>query len=52
MLGQVGVAGAMATTLMACNFAPDVLTQALLLVFGGGSVGMVLGGRVAVTELP
>jgi len=52
MIGSVGVGSALITTLMACNFAPAVLTQALILIGAGGAAGLTVGGRVAVTELP
>ena len=40
MLGSVGVAGGMSTTLMLANFSPSVLTQALVLISVGGAVGL------------
>lgn len=52
MIGSVGVGSALLTTLMACNFSPAVLTQALILIGAGGAAGLTVGGRVAVTELP
>lgn len=52
VLGNIGVSGGIITTLLAMNFTTPVLMQALGLLAVGGGAGLVLGSRVAVTELP
>lgn len=51
-LGLIGISTGVLTALCSLNFAGPLLTQALLLLGLGGSAGLVLGKRVAVTELP
>ena len=42
----------MVTALTALNFPTPLLIQALTLLTAGGAAGLVLGKKVAVTELP
>jgi NAD(P) transhydrogenase len=51
-LGLIGVSTGVVTALCSLNFATPLLTQALFLLGLGGAAGLVLGKRVAVTELP
>jgi len=51
-LGIIGVSTGVVTALCALNFTAPLLTQALLLLGAGGTVGLTLGKRVAVTQLP
>lgn len=51
-LGMTGIGIGVATALCALKFPTPLLTQALALLATGGSVGFVLGKKVAVTELP
>ncbi len=51
-LGIMGVSTGIVTALCALNFPAPLLTQALVLLGAGGTAGLVLGKRVAVTELP
>lgn len=49
---MVGVSGGIATTIAFMNFPTAVLIQAIALTAAGGSVGLSIGSKVAVTELP
>lgn len=51
-LGLIGISTGVVTALCSLNFAGPLLTQALFLLGAGGAAGLVLGKRVAVTELP
>ncbi|CAM6006376.1 unnamed protein product [Sphagnum balticum] len=51
-LGLIGVSTGVVTALCSLNFAAPLLTQALFLLGAGGLAGLLLGKRVAVTELP
>ena len=51
-LGGIGVLSGVVTALCALNFPLPLLIQALTLLGVGGGVGLYLGKRVAVTELP
>ena len=51
-LGIIGISTGVITALCALNFPAPLLTQALFLLGAGGAAGLVLGQRVAVTELP
>jgi NAD(P) transhydrogenase len=51
-LGLIGISTGVVTALSSLNFGSPLLTQALFLLGLGGSAGLVLGKRVAVTELP
>uniref|UniRef100_A0A1J3DBM3 proton-translocating NAD(P)(+) transhydrogenase n=5 Tax=Noccaea caerulescens TaxID=107243 RepID=A0A1J3DBM3_NOCCA len=51
-LGLIGVSTGVVTALASLNFPAPLLTQALFLLGLGGAAGLVLGKRVAVTELP
>ena len=51
-LGIIGISTGVITALCALNFPTPLLTQALFLLGAGGIAGLVLGKRVAVTELP
>lgn len=51
-LGITGVSTGIITALCALNFSAPLLTQALILLGAGGTAGLLLGKRVAVTELP
>jgi NAD(P) transhydrogenase len=51
-LGIIGVSTGILTALCSLNFSAPLLTQALILLGAGGAAGLVLGRRVAVTELP
>lgn len=51
-LGLIGISTGVVTALASLNFAGPLLTQALALLTFGGAAGLVLGKKVAVTELP
>lgn len=51
-LGLIGISTGVITALCALNFPTPLLTQALFLLGTGGLAGLILGQRVAVTELP
>jgi len=51
-LGLIGISTGVLTALCSLNFSAPLLTQALLLLGAGGVAGLVLGKKVAVTELP
>ena len=51
-LGLIGISTGVVTALASLNFSGPLLFQALSLLAIGGTVGLVLGKRVAVTELP
>ena len=51
-LGLIGISTGVVTALCSLNFPAPLLTQALLLLGMGGAAGLVLGKKVAVTELP
>ena len=51
-LGAIGVLSGVVTALCALNFPAPLLIQALSLLGVGGTLGTILGKRVAVTELP
>ena len=51
-LGLTGVSTGVVTALCSLNFATPLLMQALFLLGAGGAAGLVLGQKVAVTELP
>lgn len=51
-LGLIGISTGVVTALCSLNFPAPLLTQALLLLGLGGAAGLVLGKKVAVTELP
>lgn len=51
-LGLIGISTGVATAMASLNFAGPLLAQALALLTVGGIAGLVLGKRVAVTELP
>lgn len=51
-LGLIGISTGVVTALASLNFPAPLLTQALTLLTAGGVAGLVLGKRVAVTELP
>ena len=51
-LGLMGISTGVLTALASLNFSGPLLTQALTLLVAGGTAGLVLGKRVAVTELP
>jgi len=51
-LGLIGVSTGVATALASLNFDAPLFIQALGLLGLGGAAGLVLGKRVAVTELP
>jgi NAD(P) transhydrogenase len=51
-LGLIGISTGVVTALASLNFGGPLLTQALALLTFGGAAGLVLGKRVAVTELP
>lgn len=51
-MGITGVSTGVITALCALNFTMPLLTQALCLLAAGGTAGLILGKRVAVTELP
>ena len=51
-LGLIGISTGVVTALCALNFPTPLLIQALTLLGAGGAAGLVLGKRVAVTELP
>lgn len=51
-LGIIGISTGVITALCSLNFAAPLLTQALCLLGAGGTAGLILGKRVAVTELP
>lgn len=51
-LGMTGISMGIITALCSLNFAAPLLTQALLLLGAGGAAGLLLGKKVAVTELP
>jgi len=51
-LGTIGVSTGVITALCSLNFPAPLLTQALTLLGIGGAVGLYIGKRVAVTELP
>jgi len=51
-LGMTGISGGLVTTLLYMNFSPAVLTQALTLLGSALLVGVGVGKKVAVTELP
>lgn len=51
-LGIIGISTGVITALCSLNFAAPLLTQALCLLGVGGAAGLLLGKRVAVTELP
>lgn len=48
-MGIMGVSTGVITALCALNFSAPLLTQALLLLGTGGTLGLALGKRVAVT---
>ena len=51
-LGLIGISTGVVTALASLNFSGPLLAQALTLLLAGGAAGLVLGKRVAVTELP
>lgn len=51
-LGIIGVLSGVITALSYLNFPAPLLTQALVLLGLGGTVGSIIGKKVAVTELP
>ena len=51
-LGLIGISTGVITALASLNFSGPLLTQALTLLLAGGTAGLILGQRVAVTELP
>lgn len=51
-LGLIGISTGVITALASLNFSGPLLAQALTLLLVGGGAGLVLGKRVAVTELP
>jgi len=51
-LGIMGISTGVVTALCSLNFPAPLLTQALVLLALGGSAGLYLGKKVAVTELP
>jgi NAD(P) transhydrogenase len=51
-LGLIGISTGVVTALCSLNFATPLLIQALTLLGLGGAAGLVLGKKVAVTELP
>jgi NAD(P) transhydrogenase len=51
-LGLIGISTGVMTALCSLNFPAPLLTQALFLLGAGGAAGLVLGKKVAVTELP
>ena len=51
-LGLIGISTGVVTALASLNFPAPLFTQALTLLLAGGAAGLVLGKRVAVTELP
>lgn len=51
-LGLIGISTGVVTALAALNFPTPLLVQALTLLTAGGAAGLVLGKKVAVTELP
>ena len=51
-LGLIGISTGVLTALTSLNFPAPLLAQALTLLTAGGAAGLVLGKRVAVTELP
>ena len=51
-LGLIGISTGVVTALASLNFPAPLLAQALTLLTAGGVAGLVLGKRVAVTELP
>jgi len=51
-LGMTGVLGGIATTAMFMHYPPAVLLQCLGLLGSAGVVGLTIGKRVPITELP
>lgn len=51
-LGLIGISTGVLTALASLNFPAPLLTQAVTLLGAGGLAGLILGKRVAVTELP
>ena len=51
-LGLIGISTGVLTALTSLNFPAPLLAQALTLLLTGGVAGVVLGKKVAVTELP
>jgi len=51
-LGLIGVSTGVLTALASLNFSGPLLAQAIALLGAGGVAGLVLGKKVAVTELP
>ena len=51
-LGLIGISTGVITALTSLNFPAPLLAQALTLLLTGGIAGLVLGKKVAVTELP
>ena len=51
-LGLIGISTGVVTALASLDFSGPLLVQALSLLAIGGTAGLVLGKRVAVTELP
>jgi len=51
-LGMIGISTGVITALCSLNFPMPLLTQAIVLLCAGGSAGLYLGKKVAVTELP
>lgn len=51
-LGLIGISTGVVTALASLNFPAPLFAQALTLLLAGGTAGLVLGKRVAVTELP
>ena len=51
-LGLIVISTGVVTALASLNFSGPLLAQALTLLLAGGGAGLVLGKRVAVTELP
>jgi NAD(P) transhydrogenase len=51
-LGLIGISTGVLTALCSLNFPTPLLIQALTLLSFGGTAGLILGKRVAVTELP
>ena len=51
-LGLTGISTGVVTALASLNFPAPLFTQALALLIAGGAAGLVIGKKVAVTELP
>lgn len=51
-LGMIGVSTGMIATLATLGVSPEVLTQMLACIGGGGLIGATIARRVAITDLP